>query len=65
MTVVDTPGFGDSDKEDSVLIDEMMGVLKNTIKSASVLFIVLDGNQVYVGQLIELAVGYGSIMEQS
>ena len=46
MTVVDIPGFGDSDKEDSVLIDEMMGVLKNTIKSASVLFIVLDGNQV-------------------
>ena len=65
MTVVDTPGFGDSDKEDSVLIDEMMGVLKNTIKSASVLFIVLDGNQVCVGQLIELAEGYGSIMEQS
>ena len=46
ITVVDTPGFGDSDKEDSVLIDEMMGVLKNTVKSASVLLLVLDGNQV-------------------
>ena len=44
--MVDTPGFGDSDKEDSVLIDEMMGVLKNTVKSASVLLIVLDGGQV-------------------
>ena len=30
-------------KEDSVLIDEMMGVLKDTIKSATVLFLVLDG----------------------
>ena len=46
MTIVDTPGFGDSDKEDSVLIDEMMGVLKDNVKTASVLLIVLDGNQV-------------------
>ena len=46
FTVVDTPGFGDSDKEDSVLIDEMMAVLKGSIKSASVLLLVLDGNQV-------------------
>ena len=46
MTIVDTPGFGDSDKEDSVLIDEMMGVLKDSVKTASVLLIVLDGNQV-------------------
>ncbi len=30
-------------QEDSVLIDEMMGVLKETIKSATVLFLVLDG----------------------
>ena len=43
FTVVDTPGFGDSDQEDSALIDEMMAVLKNTVKSASVLFLVLDG----------------------
>ena len=43
FTVVDTPGFGDSDQEDSALIDEMMNVLKNTVKSASVLFLVLDG----------------------
>ena len=44
--MVDTPGFGDSDKEDSVLIDEMMTVLKGSIKSASALLLVLDGNQV-------------------
>ena len=43
FTVVDTPGFGDSDQEDSALIDEMMAVLKNTVQSASVLFLVLDG----------------------
>jgi hypothetical protein len=52
--VVDTPGFGDSDKEDSVLIDEMMTVLKGSIKSASALMLVLDGNQVnnkFVGKV--------------
>ena len=32
-------------QEGSILIDEMMGVLKSTIKSASVLFLVLDGTQ--------------------
>jgi GTPase Era involved in 16S rRNA processing len=46
--VVDTPGFGSSDLDESALIDEMMGVLKNTVKSASVVMIVLDGNQVIV-----------------
>ena len=44
FTVVDTPGFGDSEQEDSVLIDEMMTVLKETVKSASVLFLILDGS---------------------
>ena len=44
FTVVDTPGFGDSEQEDSVLIDEMMAVLKDTVKSASVLMLVLDGS---------------------
>ena len=43
FTVVDTPGFGDSDQEDSELIDEMMLVLKDRVKSATVLFLVLDG----------------------
>ena len=28
FTIVDTPGFGDSDNDDNLLIDEMMGVLK-------------------------------------
>ena len=31
FTVVDTPGFGDSDNDDNLLIDEMMDVLKNTV----------------------------------
>ena len=44
--MVDTPGFGDTDQEDSVLIDEMTGVLKDVVKSATVFFIVLDGYQV-------------------
>ena len=33
----------------AVLIDEMMGVLKGRIKSASVLLLILDGNQVWMG----------------
>jgi len=28
FTIVDTPGFGDSDNDDNILIDEMMDVLK-------------------------------------
>ena len=32
FTVVDTPGFGDSDNDDNILIDEMMDVLKNTVE---------------------------------
>jgi hypothetical protein len=30
-------------QEDSILIDEMMGVLEDTVKSATVLLLVLDG----------------------
>lgn len=35
FTVVDTPGFGDTDDMDSQLIDEMVGVLKNDIKTSN------------------------------
>ena len=35
FTVVDTPGFGYSDNDDNLLIDEMMDVLKNTIEGAN------------------------------
>ena len=36
FTIVDTPGFGDSDNDDNILIDEMMDVLKSVIKEGFV-----------------------------
>merc|ERR1719209_1488317 len=43
FTVVDTPGFGDSDGEDEQLIEEMMGVLSNTISKADTIVLLLNG----------------------
>jgi len=45
FTVVDTPGLGDSDKEDSELIDRMMDFLKNGLKSAEAIVLLLDGGE--------------------
>ena len=47
FTVVDTPGFGDSkgqEVEDD-LIDGMMNFLKNTIKKANAIVLLLNGKQ--------------------
>jgi len=43
-TVVDTPGFADSDNEDEKLIEEMMDVLANTIDHADTLLLLLKGD---------------------
>merc|ERR1719312_1903315 len=43
-TVVDTPGFADSDNEDEKLIEEMMNVLANTIDHADTLLLLLKGD---------------------
>merc|ERR1711962_1834724 len=45
FTVVDTPGFGDSDNEDTELIDEMMGALHTTIKEANGIMLLLNGEE--------------------
>merc|ERR1719495_1920265 len=45
FTVVDTPGFGDSDNNDNDLIDEMMNTLKNAVKAANALVLLLSGEQ--------------------
>merc|ERR1711892_613848 len=45
FTVVDSPGFGDSDLEDDELIEEMLDVLKNTIKHSSTILLVLKGTE--------------------
>ena len=36
-------GFGDSDNDDNQLIDEMVTVLKNYVKSANILLILFNG----------------------
>ena len=45
FTVVDTPGFGDSDNDDNQLIDEMMEVLKNSVGGANSLVILINGQE--------------------
>ena len=41
--MVDTPGFGDSDSEEEMLIEEMMDFLSNTIDHADTIILLLDG----------------------
>ena len=43
FTVVDTPGFGDSDNDDEALIEDMMAILADTIDHADTLLLVMDG----------------------
>ena len=43
FTTVDTPGFGDSDGEDNMLINEMVDTLKNVVKTANGFLLVFKG----------------------
>jgi len=43
FTVVDTPGFGDSDGEDDDLLEEMMDVLKNSIGYTHSILLLISG----------------------
>ena len=45
FTIVDTPGFGDSDNDDNLLIDEMMDVLKNTVEGANAIILLINGEE--------------------
>ena len=53
---MDTPGFGDSDGEDEKLIDEMMGVLANTINDADTIVLLLNGkaSQRFTNSLVSM-----------
>ena len=44
FTIVDTPGFGDSDMDDNMLIDEMVDTFKNYLKTANGFLLVFHGN---------------------
>ena len=41
---MDTPGFGDSDNDDNNLINEMVDVLKNEVKTANGFVLLFKGN---------------------
>ena len=43
FTLVDTPGFGDSDNDDNELINEMIDALKNTIKTTNGFVLLFNG----------------------
>ena len=45
FTVVDTPGFGDSDGQEGMLIDEMVQFLKDEVKSTNVFLLLFHGQQ--------------------
>ena len=45
FTIVDTPGFGDSDDEDDKLIDEMMEVLTDEIIGANSIVLLINGEK--------------------
>ena len=45
FTVVDTPGFGDSDNDDNELIDEMMKTLKEDIEGANGIVLLINGEE--------------------
>jgi len=45
FTVVDTPGFGDSDNDDNELIDEMTKYLKNTVNTTNLFLLTFNGEQ--------------------
>ena len=46
FTIVDTPGFGDSDGDDNQLINEMIDALKNVLKSTNGFLLLFKGDDV-------------------
>lgn len=45
FTIVDTPGFGDSDNNDEQLITEMMDILSNTLDHADTVVLLVKGTE--------------------
>ena len=43
VTVVDTPGFGDSDGQEAELIDGMVKVLKTEVKETNIFLLLFNG----------------------
>ena len=45
FTIVDTPGFGDSDGQERMLIDNMVKFLKDEVKSTNVFLLLFNSQQ--------------------
>jgi len=45
FTVVDTPGFGDSNNDDDLLIEEMMDILANVVDHTDTFLLLFDGRE--------------------
>jgi len=43
--VVDTPGFGDSNNDDDILIEEMMEILANVVDHTDTILLLFDGRE--------------------
>ena len=43
MPIVDTPGFGDTDNDDNNLMNEMVDVLKEKVKTANGFVLLFNG----------------------
>jgi len=53
FTVVDTPGFGDSNNDDNELMDEMVGALKENISTTNGFLLTFKGDDVRFDQQIQ------------
>ena len=64
FTVVDTPGFGDSEGNEieNALITEMLNVLKSTIKGANALVLLLNGEQQRFDYAFQQTIRYHSVI---
>ena len=62
FTIVDTPGFGDSQGQETEdeLTEEMMNVLKNTIKEANALVLLLNGEEERFDYAFQRTIKYGT-----
>ena len=45
FTIIDTPGFSDTDGEDSQLIDDLVNYLKNDLKTTNAFLLLLKGTE--------------------
>ena len=53
FTIVDTPGFGDSDGQDSKLIDKMVRTLKDDVKTTNGFLLLFNGQQARFDSLLQ------------